>query len=177
MLHLEIAHTSSLDTRTLDALRRFLEDAFGGDFDHHDWDHALGGLHVIGREQDMLVAHAAVVQRRLLHGGRALRTGYVEAVAVRADRRRRGYGRSVMQLIGELVAGAYELGGLSAGEDGARLYRSLGWRAWEGRTFVLGPGGIHRTPDDDGSTYVMPLAVELDLTGDLVCDWRDGAVW
>jgi aminoglycoside 2'-N-acetyltransferase I len=177
MIEIETAHTSSLATGTLGELRRFLEDAFEGDFDRHDWDHALGGIHAIGREQGAIVAHAAVVQRRLLHGGHAYRTGYVEAVAVRDDRRRRGYGRAVMERIDDVIARGYELGGLSAGEDGARLYRSLGWLAWAGRTFVLRPEGIERTPDDDGSTYVLPLDTDLDLTGDLVCDWRDGAVW
>jgi aminoglycoside 2'-N-acetyltransferase I len=36
---------------------------------------------------DELVGHGAVVMRRLLHDAQALRTGYVEGVAVRADRR------------------------------------------------------------------------------------------
>jgi aminoglycoside 2'-N-acetyltransferase I len=177
VLDVVTAHTSSLDAAALVELRRFLEDAFGAEFDDHDWDHALGGVHAIGREDGALVTHASVVQRRLLHDGRAYRTGYVEAVAVRADRRRRGYGRTVMQRLGEVIVGAYELGALSAGEEAARLYRSLGWRAWEGRTWVLGPNGPERTPEDDDSTYVLPLATELDRAGDLACDWREGAVW
>ena len=37
--------------------------------------------------------------------------------------------------------------------------------------------GLRRTPDDDGSTYVLPLDAPLDLDGDLACDWRDGDVW
>ena len=28
-----------------------------------------------------------------------------------------------------------------------------------------------------GSTYMLPLAAELDLSCDVACDWRDGAVW
>jgi aminoglycoside 2'-N-acetyltransferase I len=112
------AHTSELEEATLAGLRRFVEEAFV-EFDAHDWEHALGGVHVIGRERDELVAHASVVQRRLFHRGRALRTGYVEAVAVRADSRRRGYGRSVMERVDQVIAGAYELGALAAGEDGA----------------------------------------------------------
>lgn len=38
-------------------------------------------------EGDALVGHASVIQRRLSIRGRALRTGYVEGVGVRADRR------------------------------------------------------------------------------------------
>ena len=177
MIEVRTAHTSSLDAATLEELRRFLDEAFSGEFDDEDWDHALGGIHVVGTEDGALVAHASVVQRRLLHGGRALRTGYVEAVAVRADRRRRGYGRTVMERIDRVIEGAFELGALAAGDDGARLYRSLGWRAWVGDTWVLGPDGLERTPDDDGGIYVLRVTAALDPTGDLVCDWRDGAVW
>ena len=177
VLDVRLAHTSALDAATLADLRRLLDDAFPGEFDDHDWDHALGGMHAIGREDGELVAHASVVQRRLLHRGRALRTGYVEAVAVRADRRRRGYGRAVMEEIDRVIEAAYELGALAAGEDGARLYRSLGWRAWEGPTWVIGPNGLERTPDDDDAVHVLLVGEPLDLTGDLACDWRDGAVW
>ncbi|HEY1317672.1 MAG TPA: GNAT family N-acetyltransferase [Gaiella sp.] len=177
MFEVRTCHTSSLDGPTLAALRRFLDEAFSGEFGDEDWDHALGGMHAVGTEDGTLVAHASVVQRRLFHGGHSLRTGYVEAVAVRADRRRRGYGRAVMERIGEVIGGAYELGALAAGEDGARLYRALGWRAWEGRTWVLAPTGRERTPEDDDAVYVLPGTETLDLAGDLACDWREGAVW
>jgi aminoglycoside 2'-N-acetyltransferase I len=42
---------------------------------------------------------------------------------------------------------------------------------------VLGPAGRERTPDDDDAVYVLPVMADLDFTGDLVCDWREGAVW
>ena len=177
MADILLSHTSSLDTATLTEIRTLLVGAFDGEFGDEDWDHTLGGVHVLFRKDGALVAHGAVVQRRLLHGGRALRTGYVEGVAVRADCRRRGYGRSVMERLAEVIAGAYEVGALSAGEDAARLYRSLAWQRWEGRTWVLGPDGPERTPDEDGTIYVLPLTAELDLWGDLACDWRDGDVW
>ena len=57
---------------------------FEGEFTEQDWEHALGGIHALVWDGDALVGHAAVVQRRLLHGGRALRAGYVEGVGVRA---------------------------------------------------------------------------------------------
>jgi aminoglycoside 2'-N-acetyltransferase I len=34
-----------------------------------------------------------------------------------------------------------------------------------------------RTPDEDDGIYVLEAADELDLDGDLTCDWRDGDVW
>lgn len=177
MIDVRIAHTSALDHEALTTIRAFLADAFDGDFDDADWDHTLGGVHALVRGGDGLVAHGAVVQRRLLHGGRALRAGYVEGVAVRADRRRRGYGTAVMRALDDVIRAAYDVGGLSASEEPARLYRSLGWTRWRGRTFVLGPKGIERTADEDETTYVLRVSTELDLAGDLVCDWRDGDVW
>ena len=85
MIDVRLAHTSSLEPATLDAIRRLVEGAFDGHFDETDWEHTLGGLHALVAEDDTIVAHGAVVQRRLLHGDRALRTGYVEGVAVRAE--------------------------------------------------------------------------------------------
>lgn len=83
----EVRHTAELDGGTRRAVRALLRDAFDGDFSDDDWEHALGGVHALARADDRVVGHAAVVQRRLLHGGRALRAGYVEAVAVAADAR------------------------------------------------------------------------------------------
>ena len=50
---------------------------------------------------------------------------------------------------------------------------------WPGTTSVLAPSGLIRTPDDDGTVFVLPVtsAVDLDTTADLACDWRDGDVW
>ena len=177
VIDVQTAHTSSLDPSTLEEVRALVHQAFDGHFDDDDWDHCLGGVHAVVWEDDQLVAHGSIIQRRLLHGDRALRTGYVEGVAVRADRRRRGYGRAVMQQLDGVLHGAYEIGALSSGPEAARLYRTLGWRRWEGRTWVLAPTGIERTAEEDETTYVLPVAIALDLGGDLVCDWRDGDVW
>ena len=171
------AHTSELDAATLDAVRAMLDEVFGGQIDEHDWDHALGGLHAVVWEGDEPIAHAALVQRRLVHGGRALRAGYVEGVGVRADRRRRGHAAAMMLVLEEALRGAYEVGALSATDDGEKLYAARGWQRWEGPTSALTPAGVVRTPDDDGGIFVFPLATPLDLAGELTCDWRDGDVW
>ena len=68
-------------------------EAFGGDFTDADWEHALGGMHAVICHHGALIAHAAVVQRRLLYGDTALRCGYVEGVAVREDWRGQGLAR------------------------------------------------------------------------------------
>lgn len=176
MADLVLAHTSALDAAALGDIRALLDEAFE-DFDDHDWDHGLGGMHVLVRSDGDLLAHACVVQRRLLHAGRALRTGYVEGVAVRADRRRGGLGARVMDAAERVVRGGYELGALSATEEAVDFYSARHWQRWRGRTSVLAPAGPTPTPDDDGGVFVLPVSAPLDLNGDLACDWRDGDVW
>ena len=171
------AHTAHLAAPMLSAIRTLLDDAFEGDFADADWEHSLGGMHALAWDGGELVGHAALVQRRLLHDGRALRTGYVEGVGVRADSRRRGYANALMAAIEDLLHGAYEVGALSATAAAAPLYAARGWRLWEGPTSVLAPDGIRRTEGDDGSVYVLPVTAELDLSGELTCDWRPGQVW
>ncbi|MEX2194383.1 MAG: GNAT family N-acetyltransferase [Thermoleophilaceae bacterium] len=128
-------------------------------------------------EEDELVGHASVVQRRLLHGGRALRTGYVEGVAVRAGQRRRGHAAAMMQALERVIHGAYELGALGATDEALDFYAGRGWKRWQGPTSTLTPAGIARTEEEDGSVFVLPVAVPLDLSGELTCDWRDGDLW
>jgi aminoglycoside 2'-N-acetyltransferase I len=98
-------------------------------------------------------------------------------VAVRPDRQRRGLGAAVMTALAPVIRGAYAIGALAAAERAGRLYTSLGWLRWRGATWVLSPDGVERTADEDGGVYVLPLGTEIDLTGDLVCDWREGDVW
>jgi aminoglycoside 2'-N-acetyltransferase I len=115
--------------------------------------------------------------RRLLHAGAALRTGYVEGVAVRADRRRQGLGSAIMAGLENLISGAYEIGALSSSEAGLSLYAGRGWLRWTGTASVVTPDGIVRTPADEDSLFVLPVTAQVDITGDLACDWREGDVW
>jgi aminoglycoside 2'-N-acetyltransferase I len=172
-----VAHTADVDAATLEAVRAMLDAAFEGDFGDDDWEHSLGGMHAIAFDGGKPVGHAALIQRRILHAGRALRAGYVEGVAVRADRRGRGIGGAVMEPLERLLRGAFELGALGATDDGARLYEARGWQQWRGPTSALTPSGIVRTPDADGGVYVLECGVPLDVDGELTCDWRDGDVW
>jgi aminoglycoside 2'-N-acetyltransferase I len=174
---LRISHTSALDGATLEAARSLLVDVFDGDLAVDDWEHALGGVHVMVWEAEELIGHASVVQRRLLHRGRALRAGYVEGVGVRADRRRRGHGGAMMRAVDGLVRRAYDLGALGSTDEAVTLYRAHGWEQWRGLCSAVTPTGVQRTPDEEGSIFVLPCAVSLDVFGELTCDWRDGDVW
>ena len=178
-----LVHTSDLDTETLRNAYRMVTDAFSEwtEFTTADWEHALGGMHALIVHRGALLAHGAVVQRRLLYRNVALRCGYVEGVAVRADSRGEGLGQAVMDALEQVIRGAYQLGALSASEAGERLYRPRGWLRWSGPTSVLAPAGLTRTPDEDGRVFVLPvdpkLNAALDPAEGLACDWRDGDVW
>lgn len=168
--------TAELHEQDLTRIRALLDEAFLGDFADTDWEHTIGGTHVLVEVGEELVAHGAAVERLFRHGSRTLRTGYVEGVAVRADRRRRGYAGLVMAEL-ESLADGFDVLALSASEDGVAVYVARGWLLWRGPTSVLGPGGVLPTPDDDGSVYVRPGRAMLDLDGELTCDWRRGDVW
>ena len=177
MSDLRVAHTADLDEAALGAVRALLHDVFEGDFGDHDWDHSIGGMHALAYEGGELVGHASVVQRQLIHAGRALRTGYVEGVGVRADRQRRGIGGALMEAVERVIRNAYDLGALGATDEAVALYTGRGWLPWRGPTSALTPEGIAPTPGEDGSVYVLPGSVELDLEGEITCDWREGDVW
>jgi aminoglycoside 2'-N-acetyltransferase I len=176
-VEIRTAHTADLDGPTLRAARALLEDVFAGEMDEHDWEHALGGIHALVYEDGALVGHGSVIQRRLVHGGRALRAGYVEGVGVRADRRGRGHGAAVMAALERVIRGASDLGALGATDAALGFYAARGWRAWQGPLRALTPDGVVATPDEQGGVLVLPTGVRIDLDGDLTCDWRDGAVW
>ncbi|WP_394814795.1 GNAT family N-acetyltransferase [Streptomyces millisiae] len=177
MTEVRTAHTADLDPTALAAARALLDEAFDGDFSDHDWEHSLGGMHAMLWDGDELVGHASVVQRRLLLAGRAVRTGYVEAVAVAASHRRNGHGTRLMTEVERVIHGGYDLGALSTSDEAHDFYAARGWRLWRGPTFAVTPLGIARTEDEDGGVYVLPVSVTPDLSGEITCDWRDGDVW
>lgn len=176
-----LIHTSDLDPETREDAKRMVIDAFDGEFTEADWEHSLGGMHAMIFDHGALIAHAAVVQRRLLYRNTALRCGYVEAVAVREDWRGQGLARAVMDAAEQVIRGAYQLGALSATEAGRPIYIARGWLPWRGPTSVLAPAGLTRTPDDDNALFVLPVGLPdglvLDTAAEITCDWREGDVW
>jgi aminoglycoside 2'-N-acetyltransferase I len=172
-----LLHTADLDAATLSQARRLLDEVFGEEMTAEDWEHALGGLHALIWDGADLVGHASVVQRRLIHQGRALRTGYVEAVAVARAHQGDGHGAALMRRIERVIGRAYHLGALGSTDEAAGFYAHRGWRRWEGRTSALTPNGVVRTEDCDGCIYVLPGSEPLELAGELTCGWREGDVW
>ena len=163
------------------AIRALLVGAFGLDeeerFTDHDWDHATGGVHFVLDVEGEIVAHASVVERELHVDGRALRTGYVEAVATASDRQGLGLGSLLMTEVTAYIRDRFELRALGTGRH--RFYERLGWMAWRGPSFVRTTEGIRRTPDEDGDILVLPTPASppLDPDAPISCDWRPGDVW
>lgn len=176
MVDVRVAHTSQVTADQLSAAEHLLYEVFD-DLEPEDWEHALGGMHAMAWEGGALIGHAAIVQRRLLHRGSTLRAGYVEGVAVRRDRRRRGVASALMQSIEEIARRAYEVAALGATDEAAPLYAGRGWQRWRGPLSALTPAGIRPTPEESGAIYVLRLSEPLDLDAELTCDWREGDGW
>jgi aminoglycoside 2'-N-acetyltransferase I len=172
-----LVHTADLDSDTRQRICQMVTEAFAEDFTDTDWEHALGGMHAVIWHHGAIIAHAAVVQRRLIYRSSALRCGYVEGVAVREDWRGQGLVRALLDSVEQVMRGAYQLGALSSTVRASGLYASRGWLPWRGPTWVLAPTGPTRTPHDDGTVFVLPVGISLDTSADLMCDWRAGDVW
>jgi aminoglycoside 2'-N-acetyltransferase I len=177
VLTARLVHTADLESEARQRAYEMVNAAFAGEFTDTDWEHTLGGMHALIWHHGAIIAHGAVVQRRLLYRGAALRCGYVEAVAVREDWRGQGLAIAILDACEQVIRGGYQLGALSSSDRGRRLYTLRGWLPWDGPTSVLAPTGMTRTPDDDGSVFVLPVGISLDPTAALTCDWRDGDVW
>jgi aminoglycoside 2'-N-acetyltransferase I len=173
--------SADLTVQELAGIRELLWAAFADDedggFTEADWDHALGGIHVIAEQEGVVVGHAAVVERTIHIGDRALRAGYVEAVATAPDRQGSGVGTRVMDKVGGIIRDGYDLGALGTGAH--RFYGRLGWETWRGQAFVRTSEGPKRTPDEEGFIMVLrtPLTPDLNMTAPISCEWRPGDVW
>lgn len=174
--------TAQLTAGELQALRDLLWAAFGSKHPDEgmteaDWQHGLGGIHFVAYSGGSIVGHASVVERELHVGERPLRTGYVEAVAIRVGWQRAGIGTLLMRRVNEHIARNFEIGALGTSVFG--FYTPLGWRAWRGPSSVRTAAGLSPTPDEDGYIMVLPTpsSPELDLTDPISCDWREGDVW
>ena len=173
--------TDALTRAELASIRRLMGQAFGQEpensFNEDDWQHTLGGMHFVLDLAGDIVSHAAVVERELHVAGRPLRTGYVEAVATLPRLQERGFGTRVMLDVNGYVRAGFELGALGTSSQG--FYERLGWRIWQGPTFVRTAAGLERTPDEDGGILVLPTpsSPPLDLSAPISCEWRPGDVW
>ena len=183
-LELVVARTDELPAAVLADVRALMDAAFDDPdhpeeaFDDDDWEHALGGTHVLVLDAaGRVVSHGSIVDRIIDVAGRPLRTGYVEAVATRGDAGGQGHGTRVVTRIGEEIAARHQLGALGTGAF--NFYERLGWERWEGPSFVRAGEEVRRTPDDDDGIMVLRVDRSLvpDLTVPISCDDRVGDAW
>ncbi len=169
--------TAEAPAEVLAQVRRLLLAAFAGDFSVEDWAHTLGGTHVVVVDDDLVVAHAAVVPRVLEVAGRPWRTGYVEGVGTLPARQREGLATLAMREVADLLERDYQLGALSTGRPD--WYSRLGWERWRGATFVRRGARLVRTEDEDDGIMVLRLgpSADVDLTASLSCAERSGDDW
>jgi aminoglycoside 2'-N-acetyltransferase I len=178
MVVVRLVESRNLTDAERAAIRRLLDEAFGGDFSDDDWQHALGGWHAMVGPAESVVAHAALVERRICVGARELRCGYVEAVAVKPGHQRAGLGTAVMSKITELILARFDMGALSTGEW--PFYQRLGWERWRGPTYVRTADGGHlRSPEEDEGVMVLRCAASQDigLSAAITCEERTGDSW
>ena len=169
--------TVELSDAELHAIRSLMDHAFEGNFTDDDWEHSVGGTHVFLREEDVIMSHAAVVERQLVAGETPLRTGYVEGVATHPAHRRQGYATAVMSMVNEIISANFELGALST--DVPELYLKLGWERWRGPTYVATSEGLLRTENEDAGIMVLRTepTSKFTLSESLACDARRGDAW
>jgi len=150
-------------------------------FTDADWDHGLGGLHIIAEDDDgVLLGHSCIVQRHLMVGPHRTphRVGYIEGVAVDPAARGQGLASSMIADINDIITRSYDFGALCATEQGLPVYRRAGWQVWRGPLWALTPDGIVATDDDRGAVMIYETSsVAVDLDTDLTADWRIGDVW
>jgi len=71
---------------------------------------------------------------------------------------------------------AYDVVALASSDQALGFYAARGWRLWQGPTAALTADGVVRTPDCDDCVFVLDPA-ELDVDGEITCDWREGDLW
>jgi GNAT superfamily N-acetyltransferase len=132
-------------------------------------------VHVILRDQKQLIAHAAWIERDLMADHVALRTAFIEAVAVTPSLQRQGYGSKIMSALPPLLS-HFDLAALSPSDEA--FYRRLGWETWEGPLSYQHGANQIPTPDECVMIYRLPRTpVALNIGSSLKADWRDGDIW
>ncbi len=167
----------STDQLPVAELRLLFDDAFAGDFSDDDWDHTIGGVHVVVLDRGRVLSHGSVVPRSIWIDERKLAAGYVEGVATPVHSQGQGFGSLVMAEVARIIRETYERGVLSTGSPS--FYARLGWQCWEGPTWVRTKTGPVRTPDDDGGVMILrtPSTAEVSVSASIACEERSGDDW
>lgn len=177
MIEIERLYAEDTTEKFLSELKDLLCKAFGSRFSDDDWQHCLGGTHILIRDSGLLVAHSAVVLRLIYVGESRFRAGYVEAVATIPNRQHQGLGTIAMIETNSVIANQFEMGALSSSSKD--FYRKLGWEDWKGPSFVVKDGEWVRSESEDNGIMILRTALSptMNLESRIACDQRPGDSW
>ncbi len=177
MLSIDRLTSAELSREFLSEIRGLLDLAFGNEFSDEDWQHTIGGWHVIATEGTRVVSHAAVVPRILYVAKRPFLCGYVEGVGTDPARQGDGIGSQVVGDASRLIEGEFEMGALST--ERHHFYQRLGWERWRGPTYVRNGSDLFRTEDEDDVVMVLRFgpSADVDLGVAMSCETRGGDDW
>jgi aminoglycoside 2'-N-acetyltransferase I len=156
-----VVQRGELSEGDLAALLAWLEDAYGdpiGSWRRETWTDLGPGPHIMLDDPDgELLAHACIDWVPVMIGDVVLAAGYLEAVATRADSRRKGFGSVVVEAAQTEIETHAEIGSLATGHSHS-LYERLGWVCWTGPTSVTErDGSITRTAEEDCNIMALVL--------------------
>jgi aminoglycoside 2'-N-acetyltransferase I len=172
----DVRNTDDFSPAELREIREMLEEVFGPRYDEQSWEHCLGGMHFLLRREGRLVAHGSLVPRRFVQGGRELNGVYGESMATVKDLQGSGLGTVVVALASAHVRLHYEIAAFGASKY--HFYERLGWRRWQGPTFVLTEDGTRPASPERGSVMALiPADSAVDIGADLATSWRAGDIW
>jgi aminoglycoside 2'-N-acetyltransferase I len=177
VIEIERLHAEETTEKFLNDLKELLGKAFGSRFSDDDWQHCLGGTHILIRDSGLLVAHAAVVPRLIYIEESQFRAGYVEGVATLPQHQNQGFGTMVMIETNSVVANQFEIGALSSSSKD--FYRKLEWEDWKGPSFVVKDGEWVRSESEDNGIMILRtvLSPTLNLESRIACNQRPGDSW
>lgn len=167
---------TDLNAHIVSSLRELMAKAFEDDFSDDDWKNTFGGMRFFGYLEDRLIAHGAVVPRKMHIDGENVDVGYVEAIAVEPKHWRKGYGSLLLADITSFCKSEFSLSMLST--DETDFYSKSGWRVFQGMSYVLQDGKEFRTEDeDDGLMFILGDEPGLKEPHKAVCNSRSGDAW
>lgn len=170
----EVARAEDLTTAHRAEIISLCAAAYEENFDHL-FEMLPGSTHVLARLEGKLVSHAEWVTRWLQpEGQELLRTAYVEAVATAPEYQKRGFATAVMNELRAQI-GSHDLGALSPFD--VAFYGRLGWELWRGPLAIRMERGLLPTPDEEVMILRLAGTPNLDLSGRLTAEWREGELW
>jgi aminoglycoside 2'-N-acetyltransferase I len=175
-LWIEVLPTTELDAPQRAAIVRLCTTAFAQDFSTLFDLVPATASHILARLNDTLIGHATWMPRWLQPDQqRALRTAYVDAVAILPMYQERGIGSRIMRhLVAQIQD--YELAALATSH--LTFYQQLGWELWRGPLGARLKQGVQPTPNEQVMILRLPKTPpDLDLSLPLSVEWRAGSVW